>query len=71
MSSLGSRGFCDDTRCRACVSKPDKHGLMHKALGKALDEIHNPGFNRTCGFDIVGHIEEIRKLAAKVAPDEF
>lgn len=25
MSSLGSRGFCDDTRCRACVSKPDKH----------------------------------------------
>lgn len=44
---------------------------MHKALARALDEIHNPGFNRTCGLDIVGHIEEIRKFAATVAPENF
>lgn len=49
----------------------EAYRLMHKALAKALDEIHNPGFNRTCGFDIVGHIEEVRKLAEQVAPQDF
>jgi len=44
---------------------------MHKALGKALDEIHNPGFNRVAGTDIVGHIEEVRKQAHAVAPEQF
>lgn len=45
--------------------------MMHTALKRALDEIHNPGFNRTCGFDIVGHIEEVRKCAKLVAPEVF
>lgn len=49
----------------------EAYRLMHKALAKALDEIHNPGFNRTCGLDIVGHIEEVRKLTENVAPEEF
>lgn len=49
----------------------EAYRLMHKALGKALDEIHNPGFNRTCGFDIAGHIEQVRKQAEQVAPNEF
>jgi hypothetical protein len=49
----------------------EAYRLMYKALDKALSEIHNPGFNRVCGFDIVGHIEEVRKLAARVAPEEF
>lgn len=49
----------------------EAYRLMHKALGKALDEIHNPGFNRVTGLDIIGHIEEIRKLAERVAPDTF
>lgn len=49
----------------------EAYRLMHKALSKALDEIHNPGFNRTCGFDIVGHIEAVRAQAAQVAPEDF
>lgn len=49
----------------------EAYRLMHKALSKALDEIHNPGFNRTCGFDIVGHIEEVQKQAARAAPEDF
>ena len=39
--------------------------LIYKALGKALDEIHNPGTSRNDGFDITGHIEEVRKVAKK------
>jgi len=49
----------------------EAYRLMYKALFKALDEIHNPGLHRTCGFDIVGHLEEVRKLAERVAPEEF
>lgn len=49
----------------------EAYRLMHKALAKALDEIHNPGFSRTCGFDVVGHIEEVRKQAERVAPENF
>ncbi len=49
----------------------DAYRLMHKALARALDEIHNPGFNRTCGMEIVGHIEQVRKFAEAVAPEEF
>lgn len=49
----------------------EAYRLMYKALGKALDEIHNPGFSRTCGFDVVGHIEQARKQAEQVAPNEF
>ena len=49
----------------------EAYRLMHKALGKALDEIHNPGFNRVTGLDIVGHIEEVRKMAEHVAPEDF
>lgn len=30
MSSRGSRGFCDDTTSRACVSKPDKHEMKRR-----------------------------------------
>lgn len=44
---------------------------MHKALGKALDEIHNPGFGRVTGLDIVGHIEAVRKQAAEATPEDF
>jgi len=49
----------------------DAYRLMYKALGRALDEIHNPGFGRVCGLDIVSHIEAIRKEAARVAPEEW
>ena len=43
--------------------------MMYTALGFALDEIHNPGFNRTCGVDIVEHIEVLRRQAKLVALD--
>jgi hypothetical protein len=49
----------------------EAYRLMHKALGKALDEIHNPGFNRVVGLDIVEHIEAVRKQAEQVAPEDF
>lgn len=49
----------------------EAYRLMHRALGKALDEIRNPGFNRACGFNIVEHIEAVRKQAEQVAPEEF
>ena len=49
----------------------EAYRLMHKALSKALDEIHNPGFNRICGLDIVGHIEQVRTQAEAVAPEDF
>lgn len=49
----------------------EAYRLMYRALLKALDEIHNPGFSRTCGLDIVAHIEQVRKQAEAVAPEEF
>jgi hypothetical protein len=49
----------------------EAYRLMYKALGKAIEEINNPGFHRTIGESIVGHIEQVRKHAHDVAPDEF
>jgi len=45
--------------------------LMYKAIGKALNEIHNPGFNRACGCDIVEHLEAVRRIAERCAPEEW
>lgn len=46
----------------------EAYRLMYNALQKALDEIHNPGANRASGFDVVGHIEQVRLLAAIAVP---
>ncbi len=44
---------------------------MYKALNWALDEIHNPGFNRICGLNIVEYLELVRKRAELAAPEEW
>jgi len=49
----------------------DAYRSMYKAITKALDEIHNPGFNRTCGIDIVEHLNAVRAQAERCAPEDF
>jgi hypothetical protein len=49
----------------------EAYRLMYKALDFALHEIHNPGANRAGGFDIVGHIEQVRQLAERVSPEKL
>jgi hypothetical protein len=50
-------------------NEKEAYFLMHQALGRALTEIHNPGASRSVGFDIVGHIEQVRGLAKRIAPN--
>lgn len=49
----------------------EAYRLMYKALQRALDEIHNPGFNRVTGLNIVSYIEITRKQAFDAAPEDF
>lgn len=47
----------------------EAYRLMIKALGLALNEIHNPGSNRASGLNIVEHIEQVIQQAYDVAPE--